>query len=109
MKRYMLFMFDSAYPGGGAIDFADDFDSVDDVAAYLFLEASKSENRLPIWHIFDTEIRRVVVCSAWIDQRRSPEAIPEGSYGDRCIDGDVISEDVELVLDVKAWAGLAKG
>jgi len=34
MKRYLLFAGDSYYPGGGAADFIEDFESIDDAKAH---------------------------------------------------------------------------
>ncbi len=108
MKRYMLFLFESAYPGGGVLDFDMDFDSIDEVADYLREKAKTIVYKLPIWHIFDIENRSIVACSAYFETGgyMPNEVRPESSYGGTS--GDIensieLSTEAELVTDILSW------
>lgn len=108
MKKYMLFMFEADYPGGGALDFDTDFGSMNDVAEYLREKSKKIEYRLPIWHVFDTELRSIVACSAWINEEgiNPDKVIPESSYGGTSSEIEnetTFDSGVELVMDTLSW------
>ena len=101
MKRYMLFLFEATYPAGGALDFVEDYDSIDQIAAVLRQLTREYEDGVPIWHVFDTELKLVVAQSAYL---KAGEATPRKSPGERCVDyNDVVAIDADLVTDVMVW------
>ena len=43
-KRYLLFTYDTYYPGGGWCDFDESFDTIDELVDYLKDQNTKADN-----------------------------------------------------------------